>query len=68
MLYYLLQHYGEKEKITVVSEIKFCSRQDCVIHWVLRVMSKVFEIYKSCMNTDDLKRNTLITVFEKISK
>lgn len=34
MLCYLLQYYREKEKITVVSEIKFCSRHGSAAHWV----------------------------------
>ena len=33
-----------------------------------RVMPKASEIHKSCMKTDDLKRNMLITGCEKISK
>lgn len=27
---------GKNKKITVVSEIRFHSRQDCVIHWVTK--------------------------------
>lgn len=59
---------GKNKKITAVSEIRFYSRQDCVIHWVTQEWHLSPLRYKSSTNTEDLKTNVLIIRLKKIFK